>query len=506
MMGEVTPTPERIWLDHEHCYRVLSSRDVRFDGRFYAAVRTTGIYCRPSCPARTPRPGNVEFVPTAAAAQQHGFRACKRCRPDATPGTPDWDVRADLVARAMRLIGDGVVDREGLAGLASRLGYSSRHVTRLLVGELGAGPVALARAQRARTARLLLETTHVPVTDVAFAAGFASVRQFNDTIRSVYATSPTDLRRAAASGVVPPRPSAAGGEAAVTVRLAARRPFAVADVFGFLAARAVAGVEVAEAGSYRRTLRLPHGHGVVALEPADDAVRASFRLQDWRDLAPAVERVRRLVDLDADPGAVDHVLGGCAVLAPLVRATPGRRVPGSVDVFETAVRAVVGQQVSVAGARTVVGRIVAAAGERLDVPDDRLTHVFPAPEHIVAVSDEHLAMPAARRATLRSIAAAVLDGSLALHPGADRDEVRRQLLELRGIGPWTAEYVVMRGLHDPDAFLPSDLGVRRALERAGSHVGAAERWRPWRSYALHHLWASLAVPVPVPGPAPRRFP
>jgi AraC family transcriptional regulator, regulatory protein of adaptative response / DNA-3-methyladenine glycosylase II len=504
----VTPTAERIWLDHEHCYRVLSSRDVRFDGRFYAAVRTTGIYCRPSCPAQTPRPGNVEFVPTAAAAQQHGFRACKRCRPDATPGTPDWDVRADLVARAMRLIGDGVVDREGLAGLASRLGYSSRHVTRLLVGELGAGPVALARSQRARAARLLLETTHVPVTDVAFAAGFASVRQFNDTIKAVYATSPTDLRRSAASRGLRPRPPAAsGGEAAVTVRLAARLPFAVADVFEFLAARAVPGVEAADAGSYRRTLRLPHGHGVVALEPADDAVRASFRLQDWRDLAPAVERVRRLVDLDADPAAVDHVLGGCAVLGPLVRATPGRRVPGSVDVFETAVRAVVGQQVSVAGARTVVGRIVAAVGERLGVPDDRLTHVFPAPDHILDVADEHLAMPAARRATMRAVAAAVLDGSLALHPGADRDEVRRQLLELRGIGPWTAEYVVMRGLHDPDAFLPSDLGVRRALERAGSHIGAAERWRPWRSYALHHLWASLTVTVTDAGagPAPRRL-
>ncbi|CAN5474581.1 AlkA N-terminal domain-containing protein [soil metagenome] len=494
----MTSSPERIWLDHEQCYRALSSRDVRFDGRFYAEVRTTGICCRPSCPARTPRPGNVEFVPTAAAAQQHGFRACKRCRPDATPGAPDWDIRADLVARAMRLIGDGVVDREGLAGLASRLGYSSRHVTRLLVDELGAGPTALARSQRARTARVLLETTDVSVTDVAFAAGFASVRQFNETVRAVYAASPTELRRAAAPSVARPAPPLGGGDAAVTVRLAARRPFAVDDVFRFLATRAVPGIEVGDVASYRRTLRLPHGHGVVSLEPDDAAVRASFRLQDWRDLAPAVERVRRLLDLDADPTAVDHVLEACGVIGPLVRATPGRRVPGSVDPFETAVRAVVGQQISVAGARTVAGRIVAAAGERLAMADEHLTHVFPTPDGIMAVADEHLSMPATRRSTLRAVAAAVIEGSLALHHGADRDEVRGRLLGLRGVGPWTAEYVVMRGLHDPDAFLPTDLGVRHALERAGAHAGAVERWRPWRSYALHHLWASLAQPEPVP--------
>lgn len=485
--------PERIWLDHERCYRALSSRDARFDGRFYAAVRTTGIYCRPSCPARTPRPGNVGFVPTAAAAQQHGFRACKRCRPDATPGSPDWDTRADLVARAMRLIGDGVVDREGLTGLAARLGYSSRHVTRVLVDELGAGPNALARSQRARTARVLLETTDVPVTDVSFAAGFASVRQFNDTVRAVYSASPTELRRAAASaGVRTASVADAGGAAAVTVRLTARQPFPVAEIFGFLAARAVPGVESSTEQRYRRALRLPRGHGVVTLEPDDGAVRASFRLHDWRDLQPAVERVRRLVDLDADPLAVDQVLGSCSVLGPLVRATPGRRVPGSVDPFETAVRAVVGQQVSVAGARTVAGRIVTAVGEPLTLTDDLVTRVFPDPGAVVEIGDEHLAMPGSRRDTLRRLAGAVVDGSLQLHHGADRDEVRRRLLAIRGIGPWTAEYVVMRGLHDPDAFLPTDLGVRRALERAGAGADAADRWRPWRSYALHHLWGSTS--------------
>lgn len=509
-MTDPRPTvPERLWLDHERCYRALSSRDPRFDGRFIAAVSTTGIYCRPSCPARTPRPDNVHFVPTAAAAQQQGYRACKRCRPDAIPGSPDWDVRADVAARAMRLIGDGVVDRDGVSGLATRLGYSSRHLTRVLVDELGAGPIALARSQRARTARILLESTDVPVTEVAFAAGFSSVRQFNDTVRTVYAATPTELRRAGAT-----RPTVAGagsrraaGELAVSVRLAARAPFPADDVVRFLGLRAVPGLEAAGDGWYRRTLRLPGGHGVVTItpdgtdvpgDPGVEGVRASFRLQHWADLAPAVDRVRRLFDLDADPVAVDRALSTCTVLEPLVRRTPGRRVPGSVDPFETAVRAVIGQQVSIGGARTVAGRLVAAVGERSAIADDAVTHVFPEPATVADVDDASLTMPGARRDTVRRLAAAVATGELPLHPGADRNELRAQLLGLRGIGPWTSEYVVMRGLHDPDAFVPGDLGVRRALERAGLGLDAAARWRPWRAYALHHLWASLDAPARTP--------
>lgn len=504
-MGDVTTNgAERVWLDHERCYRVLTSRDARFDGRFYAAVRSTGIYCRPSCPARTPRPVNVEFVPTAAAAQQRGYRACKRCRPDATPGSPDWDTRADVAGRAMRLIADGVVERDGVPGLAARLGYSCRQLQRLLVAEVGAGPLALARSQRAHTARILLETTDLPIVDVAFAAGFASVRQFNDTVRATYDSTPTDLRRSrrrvSTTGGGSPGPSA------TSLRLAARTPFAADELLAFVAARAVPGLEHHDGHAYHRSMRLPHGHGLATLAVDDDhgapvALRLTVRLEDWRDLAPAVQRVRRLADLDADPAAVDAVLGRDIVLGPAVAATPGRRLPGSVDPFETAVRAVIGQQISVAGARTVAGRLVAAAGEPLRVSDPhvsqatqvtqvtQVTHVFPDADVLAEVDPGVLAMPASRKRTIVALARAVSEGDVALDAGVDRDEMRAGLLAIGGIGPWTADYVAMRGLHDPDVFLPDDLGVRRALAAAGLATDHARRWRPWRSYALHHLWA-----------------
>jgi AraC family transcriptional regulator, regulatory protein of adaptative response / DNA-3-methyladenine glycosylase II len=471
------------WLDHERCYRAVSSRDARFDGWFYTAVRTTGIYCRPSCPAITPRRRNVEFLPTAAAAQQRGYRACKRCRPDASPGSPAWDQRSDIVARCMRLIEDGAVDRDGVGGLARRLGYSPRHLTRLLTAELGAGPLALARAQRAQAARLLVETTAMPLTDVAFAAGFASVRQFNDTFREVFDASPSDLRRRPARGAGP-----VTGGGGISIRLATRQPFAGGAMMEFLARRAVPGVEHHGPDGFRRSLALPHGHGVATLAPGDGYVTAQLRLADWRDLAPAVRRIRRLLDLDGDPEAIDELLGAHPVLARSVAATPGLRVPGSVDPVETAVRAVIGQQVSVAGARTVTGRLVVACGRPLEVADGALTHVFPDAEELAAVGDEALPMPASRRRTVRAVATAVADGAVALHLGADRAEVERQLLAIPGIGPWTASYVMMRGLHDPDVFLPTDLGVCRTLTALGSTVAVADDWRPWRSYAVHHLW------------------
>ncbi len=514
MSGETTPTAtigpgERVWLDHERCYRALTSRDARFDGWFYAAVRSTGIYCRPSCPARTPRAANVEFVPTAAAAQQRGFRACKRCRPDATPGSPDWDVRADVAGRAMRLIADGVVDREGVPGLAARLGYSSRQLQRLLVAEVGAGPLALARTQRAQTARVLLETTDLSVTDVAFAAGFTSVRQFNDTVREVYAVTPTDLRRAspAARRHGERRPGGAGtstGPLVTSLRLAARRPFAADELLAFFAARAVPGVEHDDDTGYSRSMRLPHGHALVTIvadagSAAPDALCVTLRLEDWRDLAPAVQRLRRLTDLDADPLAVDAELGRDPVLGRLVADVPGRRLPGSVDPFETAVRAVIGQQISVAGARTVTGRIVAAAGEPLRIAHARVNRVFPDATALAGVDPDVLAMPTSRKRTLVGLARAVADGELALDHGADRAEVHAGLLALTGIGPWTADYVRMRGLHDPDVFLPGDLGVRRALAAAGLGPDHAARWRPWRSYALHHLWALPSHPPDAAG-------
>src|SRR6056297_3165876 len=491
-------------LDHDHCYSAVRSRDRRFDGWFVTAVRTTGIYCRPSCPAITPKRTNVEFFPTAAGAQQRGFRACKRCRPDASPGSPEWNSRQDVVGRAMRLIADGVVDRDGVPALARRLGYSERHLTRLLADEVGAGPLAIARAQRAHTARVLIETSAMPFTDVAFAAGFGSIRQFNDTVQCAFATSPTALRRAAGRrdrvvAATPPGGPGSGAATTVALRLPTRVPFAAADVVAFVGRRAIPGTESFDGVRYRRTLRLPAGSGAVELTAHDDHVRANITLTEWSDLPAAVQRLRRLLDLDADPAAVDELLGADPALAALVRDCPGRRSPASVDPFETAVRAVIGQQVSVAGARTVAARIVDAVGSPSHL-DDGLTHVFPGPEAIAEAPDDVFSMPRARRDTIRRLAAAVADGMLELHAGTDPAAAREGLLALKGIGPWTADYVVMRGLGHPDVFLARDLGVRHALDRLGG-APAVHHWAPWRSYAVHHLWASLA-PAPAPAPAP----
>jgi AraC family transcriptional regulator of adaptative response / DNA-3-methyladenine glycosylase II len=479
--------------DFEHRYRAVRGRDARFDGRFYVAVTSTGIYCRPSCPAVTPRRSNVRFFSTAAAAQGAGFRACKRCRPDAVPGSPEWDVRTDVVARAMRLIADGVVDRVGVSGLARRLGYTQRHLTRLLAAEVGAGPLALARARRAHNARLLIETTDLPITEVAFASGFTSVRQFNDTIREVFATTPRELRRVRGNK----GETSSGG---ISLRLPFREPFDAECMLRFLGTRAVASVEDYDGDTYRRTLRLPHGAGTVALSDGRDHVRCVLRLEDLRDLGTAVQRCRRLLDLDADPDAVADVLGDDPLVGPLVRRSPGRRVPGGVDGAELAFRAVLGQQVSVAGARALANRLVARCGkplpESLAEEDGGLTHLFPWPGDVAGADLDGLGVPAARGEALRGLARA-LDGSISLDPGSDRDKVERQLLALRGIGPWTASYVAMRALGDPDAFLPTDLGVKQAIQRLGytddkrSVAALDERWRPWRAYATQHLWASL---------------
>jgi AraC family transcriptional regulator of adaptative response / DNA-3-methyladenine glycosylase II len=480
--------------DFEHRYRAVRGRDVRFDGWFYVAVTSTGIYCRPSCPAATPKRSNVRFYPTAAAAQYAGFRACKRCRPDAVPGSPEWDTRADTVGRAMRLIADGVVDRDGVAGLARRLCYTQRHLHRLLSAQVGAGPLALARARRAHTARLLIETTDLPITEVAFAAGFTSIRQFNDTIRDVFGVTARELRRT--RGV---RDETVRGE--IPLRLPFRTPFASNGVLRFLGTRAVAGVETFDGERYRRTLRLPHGAGVVALSDGGDHIRCVLRLENVRDLGSAVQRCRSLLDLDADPVAVSDVLGTDPLLGALVRRSPGRRVPGSVDGAELAFRAVLGQQVSVAGARTLAGRLVTRCGEPLPetlaAEDGEPTHLFPGPPAVAAAALEGLGIPRARRETLRTLARALAGGGIILDPGSEREDVERRLLKLRGIGPWTASYVAMRALGDPDAFLASDLGVKKAVVRLG-HAGdrrsvasLAERWRPWRAYATQHLWASL---------------
>lgn len=457
----------------ESYYRAVSSRDGRFDGRFWFGVTSTGIYCRPSCPARTPKSENVRYFASAAAAARDGFRACRRCAPDAVPGSPQWDSRADVTARAIRLIGDGVVDRGGVPALASRLGYTERHLNRLLTDELGAGPLALARTQRAQAAKTLITKTGLGLSEIAFAAGFGSIRQFNDTFREVYGCAPSTLRRAegAADGVV-------------SLRLSHRPPLHAEALFGFLAMRTIAGVDSFADGRYTRTLRLPHGPATVTLWPgaAGDPgyVEAELRLADLRDLTPAVARCRRLLDLDADPAAVDAVLAADPALAAVVAAEPGVRLPRSVDGFEMAVRAIVGQQISVAGARTVLARLCSGDG-------------FPTPEQLLELPDEAFSMPASRRRTLRATAAAVRDGLL-LDAGSDRAATREALLALPGVGPWTADYIALRALGDPDVLLTTDLGTRRGAKALGlpddpaELARHAERWRPWRSYAQIRLW------------------
>jgi AraC family transcriptional regulator of adaptative response / DNA-3-methyladenine glycosylase II len=481
--------------DFERCVRAVQSKDDRFDGWFFCAVLTTRIYCRPSCPVVPPKVENMSFYPSAAAAQQAGFRACKRCRPDASAGSPQWNVRADLVARAMRLIADGVVDSEGVPGLAARLGYSTRQVERQLLAELGAGPQALARAQRAQTARLLIETTTLPMTELAMAAGFSSIRTFNDTVREVFALSPTDLRRRARKS----RPATTTG--AISLRLPFRTPLCPDNLFGHLAVTGVPGVEEWRDGAYRRTLRLPHGHGVVALRPLPTYIGCQLELSDLRDLSMAISRCRRLLDLDADPVAVDDLLGADPVLAPLVAKTPGRRVPRTVDPAEFAVRAVLGQQISTAAARTHTARLVVAHGEPVDDPGGGLTHLFPEPSALAVLDPESLAMPKSRRRTLTTLITALASGELDLGAGSDWQRARIQLSELPGFGPWTVETIAMRALGDPDAFVATDLGIKLAARGLGlpespaALNAASAAWRPWRAYAVQHLWATGDHPI-----------
>jgi len=482
--------------DRERCVRAVQSKDARFDGWFFTAVLTTRIYCRPSCPVVPPKPENMTFHPSAAACQQAGFRACKRCRPDTSPGSPEWNQRADLVARAMRLIADGVVDRDGVPGLAARLGYSARQIERQLLAELGAGPLALARAQRAQTARLLIETTTLPMAEVAFAAGFSSIRTFNDTVREVFALAPSELRAR-----LPKKNAPAGTPGALTLRLPFRTPLNPDNLFGHLAATAVPGVEEWRDGAYRRTLGLPYGHGIVTLAPEPDHIACRLTLGDLRDLTVAISRCRRMLDLDADPVAIDDQLRTDPLLAPLVDKAPGRRVPRTVDEAEFAVRAVLGQQVSTAAARTHAARLVTAHGDPVDDPEGGLTHVFPTPDALAAVDPESLAMPRTRRTTFTTLVRQLADHTVHLGPESDWPETRARLLALPGFGPWTVDVIAMRALGDPDAFLPTDLGIRRAAEELGlpstpaALTARAAAWRPWRAYAVQYLWATDSHPI-----------
>ncbi|GGK65712.1 DNA-3-methyladenine glycosylase [Sphaerisporangium melleum] len=485
-------------LDFDACYRAASARDLRFDGRFYTAVTSTGIYCRPICPARTPARRNVRFYRHAASAEAAGFRPCRRCRPELSPGDPGWDAPADLVARALRLIEDGVADEYGVAGLADRLHVTERHLLRLFTARLGAGPLAVARTRRLLLAKQLLTETALPVTDVAFAAGFGSVRQFNATMKAAYGFAPSELRTSS-------RPAAASGRegpATLTLRLGHRTPYDAGALLGFLAARAIPGVERVGPDGYHRAVP----GGTITVLPGDGHMRLSVTPADTRHLARIVARCRRLLDLDADPAAIDDALGATA-LRPLVARRPGLRVPGAFDGFELAVRAVVGQQVSVAGARTLLGRIAARAGTPSHsgggAGDGEPFLLFPTAEHLATSDLSGLGLTGRRMATLRLLAEQVASGALHLDAGADPAEAAERLLAIPGIGPWTAGYIVMRALRDPDAWPAGDLGLRRAMSALGIPDDDVERWRPWRAYAAVHLWSTPAPETSGTSPSAR---
>ena len=483
--------------DFDERYRAISARDTRFDGQFVTAVRSTGIYCRPSCPARTPKPQNVTFYPTSAAAHEAGYRACKRCLPEAAPGSPAWDLRGDTAARAMRLISDGVVEREGVPGLAARLGYSGRHLTRLLTTELGAGPLALARAHRAHTARMLLVGTDMPVSDVAFSAGFASIRQCNDTIREVFGLTPGELRARR-------RLPASAAPGAIELVLPYRGPLDASGIFAWMAARAIPGVEETTASSFSRHLRMAGGPAWFEVRQ-DEGERLHLRARVARlgDLAPLVSTVRRIFDLDADPLAIDEALAAHDEIAPLVARTPGIRVPGSADPHEMLIRAMVGQQITVVAARTALTALTEALGERTE---NGL--LFPTMTAIAAHGAEVLRGPAARIRAITGAAAALADGSLTLTVGDDGVDQRAALLAMPGIGPWTADYVRMRVLGDPDVLLPGDVALRAGATASGlpgeprALTAWAVRAAPWRSYLSAHLWRA----APVRPAGPRRAP
>lgn len=529
-------------------YRAIASRDARFDGQFVTAVASTGIYCRPSCPARTPRETGVAFYVTSAAAHEAGYRACKRCLPEATPGSPEWDWRGDVAGRAMRLIGDGVIDREGVAGLAARLGYSPRHLTRLLTAELGAGPLAVARARRAQLARALIVGTPLPLADVAFAAGFGSVRQFTDTVREVFAVTPSELRaRAQRPAHALPGDTDAAPETplvGVSLALPVRQPYDAPGMFGYLSARAIAGVERADldpaAGRLRfaRTVMLPHGPAVIdvtatrAAGGSDAAAPSSLwtltlrlALTSLADVPVGVARTRRMLDLDSDPLAVDEALAGDPRLAPLVATTPGIRVPGTADPPELLVRTIVGQQISVAAARTHLGRLAAAAGEPVDTGVPGLDRLFPTADAIAATladqdsanPDRPLRLPARQVDTVARVARFIADGELTLDVGDDPQELAARLEDLPGLGPWTATYVAMRVTGTPDAWIPGDVallaGARAAdvvpadLPRPAAFrqlAAASDAWAPWRSYAAAHLWRAALEGVPAHPEPPRK--
>jgi AraC family transcriptional regulator, regulatory protein of adaptative response / DNA-3-methyladenine glycosylase II len=479
-------------LDHDACYRAIALRDARFDGRFFTAVRTTGIYCRPICPARTPRPGNVVFYPTAAAAQAAGFRPCLRCRPETAPELGAWRGASNTVARALALIEAGALDTADVDALAGRLGVGERQLRRLFREHLGASPIAVAQTRRVLLAKQLIHETQLPMTEIALAAGFGSLRRFNETFRTLFQRPPSALRRAAGLDL----PSTVHGEIRILLRYPP--PYDWPAMLDFLQLRAIAGVESVADGVYRRTIGLDGLQGSVMVRPvAGHALQATIRFPRLASLPAIIARLRRVFDLAADPGAIAMQLAEDPMLAPLVAARPGLRVAGAWDGFELAIRAVLGQQITVAAAIRLAGKLVAAYGENLADGDGVLTHVFPRPERIAAADLATLGVPRSRAATLSAIAAAVVADPQILGAGRSLAESVARLRQIPGIGEWTAQYIAMRQLREPDAFPAADIGLMRAMATAdglrptaAELLARAERWRPWRAYAAQHLWSS----------------
>jgi AraC family transcriptional regulator of adaptative response / DNA-3-methyladenine glycosylase II len=477
-------------LDRDTCYRALKTRDARFDGRFFIAVRTTGIYCRPICPARTPKLENVEFHPSAASAQEAGFRPCLRCRPECAPDFGSLGT-SRTVSRALALIGEGALDDGDVGRLADRLGIGERQLRRLFEKHLGASPIAVAQTRRVLLAKQLLHETRLPMTDVAFAAGFGSLRRFNDTFQRLYRRPPSALRREVARAAAP--------SSSIHLTLGYAAPYDWSAMIDFLGARAIEGIEVVEPRRYRRTIDLGGCLGTIAVEPLRDrrALAATIDFADVRALPGIIARIRNLFDLASDVGAITAQLAEDPALAPLVAARPGLRVPGAWDPFECAVRAVLGQQITVTGARRLAGGLVAAHGEKLPAADGALTHAFPRAEALAAADLSRLPMPRARSAAIAALASAAARDPALFAIDGDLDAKLARLRALPGIGAWTAHYVAMRALREPDAFPAADVGLLRAATAPGevrpspaSLAARAERWRPWRAYAAQHLWTA----------------
>jgi len=479
-------------LDHDVCYCALKHRDARFDGRFFVGVKTTGVYCRPICPARTPYSKNVTFYLTAAAAQEAGFRPCLRCRPETAPDMGAWRRTSQTVSRALGLIEHGALDHGNVEQLSGRLGVGERQLRRLFREHLGASPIAVAQTRRILLAKQLIHESRLTMTDIAFASGFSSIRRFNETFLALFGRAPTDIRRRGGPEV------AAASEGEFSLFLRYQPPYDWPAMLDFLLHRMIPGIESVADGCYSRTIELDGVHGSVAVSPAvGNALCARICFRRLSLLPIIIARLRRVFDLAADPRSISAHLAKDATLAPLIAKRPGLRVPGAWDGFELAIRSVLGQQISVAAAVRLAGRLVAAHGVRIASADRTLTHLFPQPRVLAKADLTGLGLPRSRAATLSAVAAAAVADSDLFGATRSLEETVHRLRAIGGIGEWTAQYIALRQLREPDAFPAADIGLTRALTdrqgrrpSVGELLSRAEQWRPWRAYAAQHLWAS----------------